>query len=76
MIGHADWDAITSDNHIVRIDTLAMPTRLGIELLLASGVKLRLLSSAGTASRLEAALAAALPYRLKHPHIAIPPGRA
>jgi hypothetical protein len=76
VIGHADWDAITSDNHVVQLGTLAMPTTLDIELLLGSGVKLRLLVSAGAASRLEAALAAALPNRLKHPHIALPPGRA
>jgi hypothetical protein len=75
-IGHADWNAITSDNHVVQLGTLAMPTTLDIELLLGSGVKLRLLVFAGAASRLEAALASALRNRLKHPHIALPPGRA
>ena len=75
-IGHADWDAITSDNQVVQVDTFTMPTTLGIKLTLASGRGLPLLLAVGVASRIEAALAAALPDRLQRPHVPIPPGHA
>ena len=75
-IGPADWDAITINNHVVQIGVLAPPTPLGIELTFTSGRKLPLLLPAGPASRLEAALGAALPHRLKHPHIPSQPGHA
>ena len=75
-IGHADWDAITTDNHVVQVGTLALPTILGFELTFADGRRLPFLLTVGAASRLEAALGAALPHRLKHPHVPIRPGHA
>ena len=75
-IGHADWDAITADNHVVHVGIFAQPTTLGIELTFASGRLMPLLLTAGAASRLEAALGAALPHRLKHPLVPTRPGHA
>jgi hypothetical protein len=75
-IGPADWDAITLDNHIVRVGILDLTAKSCVELTFANGRRLPLLLPAGAASRLEAALGAALPHRLKHPHIPTRPGHA
>jgi hypothetical protein len=76
MIGDADWDAITIHNHVVEVGLHPLATTLGIELTLASGRRLPLLISSGAACRLEAALGAALPHRLKHPYVPTRPGHA
>jgi hypothetical protein len=75
-IGYADWDAITINNHVVQVGIRALATTLDIELAFAGGRRLPLLLTAGAASRLEVALGAALPHRLKHPHVPTQPGHA